>query len=189
MTKATDLSTRMSASGSPATAIRSALLPASIVPISLDSPSRSAALTVAALIAGSLTVATVVSAEESGDENLRAALDQILSDELRHVQFQTEQLTKLSAGRRWPGMAATMGVQRFLYFGTVLAVWFFHRRTIRRGGLSPWGWWKACWREFSAAFTPKTAAAPLPQETWAEEKRTPAARAEPAAMAGVLGEG
>ncbi|MFD0560177.1 D-alanyl-D-alanine carboxypeptidase/D-alanyl-D-alanine-endopeptidase (penicillin-binding protein 4) [Stackebrandtia endophytica] len=39
------------------------------------------AVAVAALIAGSLTVATVVSAEESGDENLRAALDQILSDD------------------------------------------------------------------------------------------------------------
>jgi rubrerythrin len=83
---------------------------------------------------------------------LRRLCDQILSDELRHVQFQAEQLRNLRAGRNWFGMKLTMGLQRFLYFGTVLVVWFFHRRAIRRGGFSCVAWYRVCWREFREAF-------------------------------------
>src|SRR5262245_51415528 len=78
--------------------------------------------------------------------------DQILHDELRHVQFQAEYLAKLRAGRRSLVRVATMRVQRFLYLATTLVVWFFHRKAIRRGGLSLRGWWRSCWREFDEAF-------------------------------------
>ncbi len=84
--------------------------------------------------------------------------DQILSDELRHVQFQAEQLRTLRAGRGWLGTAVTRFLQRFLYFGTVLVVWLFHRKAIRRGGLSCLGWWRLCWREFNGAFAHGSAA-------------------------------
>ncbi len=83
---------------------------------------------------------------------LRKLCDQILADELRHVQFQAEQLARLRRGRNWFGKAATMGLQRFLFLGTTLVVWFFHRKAIRRGGLSLPGWWRSCWREFHEAF-------------------------------------
>lgn len=83
---------------------------------------------------------------------LRRLCDQILRDELQHVQFQSEQLVKLRAGRSRAGMAATMGAQRFLYLGTVLFVWFTHRRAMRRGGMTCGAWWTSCWREFRAAF-------------------------------------
>jgi hypothetical protein len=85
---------------------------------------------------------------------LRRLCEQILHDELRHVQFQADQLGMLRAERSWVGMAATMSLQRFLYLGTVLVVWFAHRRAIRRGGLSCFGWWKSCWAEFMEAFAP-----------------------------------
>jgi len=88
---------------------------------------------------------------------LRRLCDQILGDELRHVQFQAEQLARLRAGRRWLGRAVAMGLQRFLYLGTTVVVWWFHRKAIRRGGLSLRSWWSACWREFNGAF-----AAPAP---------------------------
>lgn len=78
--------------------------------------------------------------------------DQILRDEEQHVAFQSEQLKKLCLGRHWLGRAITHGVQRFLYFGTVLVVWLFHRRAIRRGGLSLSGWWRSCWQYFNRAF-------------------------------------
>jgi hypothetical protein len=84
---------------------------------------------------------------------LQTLCDQILSDELRHVQFQAEQLARLRAGRSWLGKAATMGMQRFLYFGTTLVVWFFHRKAIRRGRLSFYRWWQCCWREFNEGFS------------------------------------
>jgi len=83
---------------------------------------------------------------------LRRLCDQILSDEFKHVQFQAEQLSKLRTGRSKLGMALTMGLQRFLYFGTTLVVWLFHRQVIQRAGLSLYGWWRSCWREFEEAF-------------------------------------
>jgi len=83
---------------------------------------------------------------------LRQLCDQILSDELRHVEFQSDQLRKLRSTRGWIGRTATMGLQRFLYSGTVLVVWFFHRRAIRHGGMSFTGWWRSCWNEFKGAF-------------------------------------
>jgi hypothetical protein len=83
---------------------------------------------------------------------LRKLCDQILRDELKHVQFQAEQLAKLRLGRRLLGRTATMGLQRFLYLGTMLVVWFFHRKAIRLGGLSVLDWWRSCWREFRQAF-------------------------------------
>ena len=78
--------------------------------------------------------------------------DQILVDEVKHVEFQADQLRRLRSGRGGPGMAFTMGAQRFLFFGTVLVVWFFHRSAIRRGGMAFGAWWTSCWREFGSAF-------------------------------------
>src|SRR5262249_10837741 len=83
---------------------------------------------------------------------LRRLCDQILCDELRHVQFQADQLSKLRKNRRWFGSALTTGLQRTLFLGTVLVVWAFHHRAIKRGGISLIGWWRCCWREFNEAF-------------------------------------
>jgi hypothetical protein len=83
---------------------------------------------------------------------LQRLCDQILWDETRHVQFQAEQLARLRSGRPLPVRLATMGLQRFLYLGTLIVVWLFHQRAIRRGGLSFASWWRSCWREFRSAF-------------------------------------
>jgi hypothetical protein len=88
---------------------------------------------------------------------LRTLCDQILRDELRHVQFQSEQLAKLRAGRSRLGMATTGGLQRFLFCGTTLVVWLIHRRAICQGGYSLWNWWRGCWRAFAEAFSPSAA--------------------------------
>lgn len=88
---------------------------------------------------------------------LRALCDQILLDEKQHVDFQAEQLAKLRWRRGWPGMAGTMGAQRFLFWGTCFVVWWCHGKAIRKGGYSFSRYWRACWTEFEAAFA--TAAA------------------------------
>ena len=85
---------------------------------------------------------------------LRRPCDQILGDEVKHVEFQAEQLAKLRAHRRRPGAALTMAAQRFPYFGTVLVVYACHRKAIRRGGLNARSWWGLCWDEFGRAFAP-----------------------------------
>lgn len=98
--------------------------------------------------------------EATESKILRRLCDQILRDELRHVQFQAGQLAKLRAGRSYSGAAITMGLQRLLYTGTTLVVWYVHRQAIRRGGLTLANWWRACWHEFRQAFTlPSTDAA------------------------------
>ncbi len=96
---------------------------------------------------------------------LRRLCDQILSDEAQHVDFQVDQLRKLRSGRCRPGRATTMALQRFLYFGTVLVVWPFHHKALRRGGLSLGGWWTSCWREFNRAFRPGAGPNQAPQRT------------------------
>lgn len=102
---------------------------------------------------------------------LQRLCDQILRDELKHVAFQSEQLARLRQHRGWMGMACTLGLQRFLYFGTVLVVWLFHRKVIRRGGLSFVAWWRSCWSEFNSAFaTPQ-----LRTESGKIEEKTPTA--------------
>ena len=110
----------------------------------------SIAVLITAEIIAKVYYAALLEATESAI--LRILCDQILRDELRHVRFQAEQLAKLRVGRRWFGRTATMGLQRFLYLGTTLVVWPFHRKAIGRGGLSLWGWWRSCWLEFSEAF-------------------------------------
>lgn len=97
---------------------------------------------------------------------LRRLCDQILSDELMHVRFQAEQLAKLRAGRNRLGRITTMGLQRFLFFGTILVVWPFHRKAIRAGGFSPRDWWRSCWREFHEAFA---VSATSHMSEWTEE--------------------
>lgn len=102
--------------------------------------------------------------EASQSAILRRLCDQILHDELRHVQFQAEQLGKLRSGRRWFGRVATIGLQRFLFLGTTLVVWLFHRKAIHRGGVGFWGWWRCCWREFREAFSVPFAEQAVPPE-------------------------
>ncbi len=83
---------------------------------------------------------------------LRCLCDQILGEELRHVQFQAEQLDKLRSGCSLTNKIITVALQQFLYCGTVLIVWIFHQRVIRRGGYSCLRWWTSCWHEFNAVF-------------------------------------
>jgi len=94
---------------------------------------------------------------------LRTLCDQILRDELRHVQYQSQQLARLRQDRGMLGNAATVLFQRALCFGATMIVALTHRRAIRRGGLSFHDWWRSCWAEFDEAFavgSPQPAARP-----------------------------
>lgn len=83
---------------------------------------------------------------------LHTLCDQILRDELKHVEFQAEQLGKLRCRRKGPFQWITMGTQRFLYWGTCIVVWHFHKRAFRKGGFSFRRFWHSCWAEFNDAF-------------------------------------
>lgn len=84
---------------------------------------------------------------------LRTLCDQILRDEQKHVEFQAEQLGKLRSRRKRIFQWVTMGMQRFLYWGTCIVVWQFHKKAIRKGGFNFRQFWRFCWSEFNDAFT------------------------------------
>jgi hypothetical protein len=86
---------------------------------------------------------------------LRTMCEQILQDEVRHVEFQAEQLIKLRRARGRLGRLLTMALQRFLFFGTSVVVGLLHHKVISRGGLSFVTWWRRCWTEFALAFRPQ----------------------------------
>jgi hypothetical protein len=90
--------------------------------------------------------------DATGSAVLRRLCDQILQDEMRHVEFQTDQLSRLRSGRGPSLMMVTMALQRFLFWGTVLVVWAFHRPVIAAGGMGFRDWWRLCWLEFNDAF-------------------------------------
>src|SRR5688500_6937507 len=89
--------------------------------------------------------------EASGSPVLRRLCDQILRDEVRHVDFQTERVAILRRGRaRWL-VALCQGFHRFLMSGTCLVVWHKHGRAMRAGG---WGFrrfWRDTWAEMADA--------------------------------------
>ncbi|HVU16466.1 MAG TPA: ferritin-like domain-containing protein [Candidatus Didemnitutus sp.] len=91
---------------------------------------------------------------------LRRLCDQILCDEVRHVEFQTDQLVRLRSDRGAFGRGLTMILQVVLFSVTIGVVWLGHRRALARGGYPARRWAADCWQEFRDAF----AATPVPVE-------------------------
>lgn len=89
--------------------------------------------------------------EATGSAALRRACDQIIDDELRHVEFQSERLALLRMQRSDPALAVTHGLQRFLFWGTCLVVWAGHGRAFRAGGYGFGRFWKESWARFAEA--------------------------------------
>ena len=82
---------------------------------------------------------------------LRRLCDQILHDELAHVEFQAERLAILRRGRSVWRLKAAHGLQRFLFSGTCLVVWWKHRKAMKSGGFGFSRFWTSCWREMRDA--------------------------------------
>lgn len=111
-------------------------------------------ISIAVLITAELIARVYYAAlrEATASAVLRRVCDQILSDELRHVQFQAEQLARLQAGRFQLGLGLTALAQRALLAGTILVVWPRHRGVLIRGGLTFGAWWRRCWAVYHEAF-------------------------------------
>jgi hypothetical protein len=86
--------------------------------------------------------------EASRSTILRSLCDQILRDEARHVEFQTEQLVRLQRGRSAPLLWATRALHRLLFVGATLVVAWSHRFTLSRGGFGFGRFLRACLGEF-----------------------------------------
>ena len=82
---------------------------------------------------------------------LRRLCDQILDDEVAHVEFQAERLAMLRRRRKTWAKELTHGLHRFLFFGTCFVVWWKHGRTIKKGGFGFRRFWSLCWHEMHEA--------------------------------------
>jgi hypothetical protein len=90
---------------------------------------------------------------------LRAICDQILRDEYKHVEFQTEQLALMRLNRRAVPLWMTLALHRILFAGTVIVVGWSHRRALARGGYSLRRFWSESMCEFGrdlTAMNPRT---------------------------------
>jgi hypothetical protein len=81
-------------------------------------------------------------------EVLRTICDQILRDEYKHVEFQTEQLAIMRSNRSAAPLWMTLALHRILFVGTVIVVGWSHRRALARGGYSMGKFWAGCMHEF-----------------------------------------
>lgn len=79
---------------------------------------------------------------------LQTICEQIHREEIAHVEFQTEQLARIRAGRSALGTWATRFLHRLLFYPTLMVVGLSHRKALRRGGLSHWQFFARCHHEF-----------------------------------------
>ena len=104
--------------------------------------------------------------EATGSIVLRTICEQILREEVAHVEFQTEQLARIRGGRPAFGAWATRVFHRLLFYPTLTVVGVSHRVALRRGGLSFGQFFARCHREFV-----RDLAAMEPQENSRPSKR------------------
>jgi hypothetical protein len=83
---------------------------------------------------------------------LQTLCQQILKDEVKHVEFQVERLGMLRAKRNWLLLKCTMMAQRFLFWGTCFVVWMFHHKVFTKSGYGFKKFWRCNWTEFEDAF-------------------------------------
>ena len=94
----------------------------------------------------------------TSSEILRRICDKILADEIAHVRYESEVILFIRGSKPNVIRHVTTLLHRFLFCGTVLVVYFDHRRVFKQGGYGLPRYWKACWLEFSNCFTRREAA-------------------------------
>jgi hypothetical protein len=87
---------------------------------------------------------------------LRCICQQILRDEAHHLRFQLDTLARLRQGRSPIGLLLTNLLQRILFSGTLLVVWWGNHHVFQ-AGRTPWGqYWWLNWRLFNRLLASKT---------------------------------
>ena len=89
--------------------------------------------------------------EASASPVLHRLCDQIGSDEIAHVEFQTHRLAILRRHRSRITLALLRLIHRIFFTGTCLVVWRKHGRAMRRGGFDFRRYWRAAHAELAEA--------------------------------------
>jgi len=83
---------------------------------------------------------------------LRKVCEQILRDEVPHIQFQCERLAILHRNRSRFWLRVTNAFHRFFFTGITLAIWSAHHRALQAGGLNFTRFWNVSWVKMELAF-------------------------------------
>jgi hypothetical protein len=74
--------------------------------------------------------------DATGCPLLRSICNDILVDEAHHIKFQNERLAVIFGKKRFYARAISLLAYSILFFGTIHAIWFGHRRALKAGGLT-----------------------------------------------------
>ncbi|MGV9012789.1 MAG: ferritin-like domain-containing protein [Flavobacteriales bacterium] len=66
---------------------------------------------------------------------LRSICKDILIDEAHHIKFQNERMWMIFQRKGFYMKAVSLLLYSFLFFGTIHAIWFGHRRALKAGGV------------------------------------------------------
>ncbi|HEX5735881.1 MAG TPA: hypothetical protein VF131_23850 [Blastocatellia bacterium] len=83
---------------------------------------------------------------------LASICDKILADEEAHIKYESEMINQIRDSKPASVRQVTVFLHRFLFLGTMLVVFFNHKRVLKRGGCGFYDFWRSCWAEFSACF-------------------------------------
>ncbi|HEX8888978.1 MAG TPA: ferritin-like domain-containing protein [Pyrinomonadaceae bacterium] len=89
----------------------------------------------------------------TGSKVLDSICDKILMDERAHVTYESEMIRYMRGQKSRAYRLTIRLLHRFLFLGTVLVVYFDHRKVFGKGGYGFIRFWKSCWSEFSTCFS------------------------------------
>ena len=76
---------------------------------------------------------------------LKKICEKILVDETSHVKYESELIEYIRTQKSLSARILARVLHRFLFFGTVLVVYFEHRRVIKQGGYKLTRFWSSSW--------------------------------------------
>ena len=87
---------------------------------------------------------------------LPAICDKILADEVFHIKYESEMINHIRNSKPAAVKHVLAFLHQFLFSGTILVVYFNHKRVLKRSGNDLSDFWAACWSEFSICFSQTT---------------------------------
>jgi len=84
----------------------------------------------------------------TGSRTLRQICKQILVDEEMHLRFQSYTLHQLYKRKSLLARFFSRTLHSILMAGTIIMVWYYHKRVLVAGGFGFGDFFRACWQEF-----------------------------------------
>lgn len=88
----------------------------------------------------------------TGSKLLKSVCKKLVEDEIVHIKYETELLNHIRKEKSLFSKFLVCFFHQFLYFGTMLLVYFVHHRVFKTGGYNFGFFWSSCWQEFSHSF-------------------------------------